>query len=135
MPLKTLLCCALLFLPLFAQTPSKPDWRTIHQSAIIVDGHADTPQRFVNEGFDLASDAGAGHMDFAKIRAGNLGAQFFSIWPDLERYRWHYPRRTLELIDSVYQQVARHPERMMMAFTAAESLRTRMGHASLARPR
>jgi membrane dipeptidase len=118
-----------LCLAVSAQNPPKrttavpPGWRAIHQSAIIVDGHADTPQRFVEEGFDMGSDAGAGHMDLAKVRAGNLGAQFFSIWPDLERSRGHYPRRTLELIDSVYQQVARHPDRMMMAFTADDIVR------------
>jgi len=130
MPFRTLLCCALLCLSASAQSSSNraTDWRTIHQAAIIIDGHADTPQRFVDEGFDLASDAGTGHMDMAKARAGNLGAQFFSIWPDLERYRGHYPRRTLELIDSVYQQVAQHPDRMMMAFTADDILRAHREH-------
>jgi len=131
MRLLKLLCCALVCLSASAQNSSKkpaPDWRAIHQSAIIVDGHADTPQRFVNEGFDMGSDAGAGHMDLAKVRSGNLGAQFFSIWPDLERYRGHYPQRTLELIDSVYQQVARHPDRMMMAFTAEDIVRAHREH-------
>ena len=128
MRFKTLLCCALLSFSLSAQNAPKPEWHAIHQSAMIIDGHADTPQRFVNEGFDLASDAGAGHMDFGKIRAGNLGAQFFSIWTDLERYRGHYPERTLELIDSVYQQVARHPDKMMMAFTADDIVRAHQQH-------
>jgi len=130
MPFRTLLCCALLSVSVSGQnSPGRvTDWRTIHQSAIIIDGHADTPQRFVDEGFDMASDAGTGHMDLAKARAGNLGAQFFSIWPDLERYRGHYPRRTLELIDSVYQQVAQHPDRMMMAFTADDILRAHREH-------
>ncbi len=124
-------CTLVVCLAVSAQNPSKkpaPDWRAIHQSAIIIDGHADTPQRFADEGFDMASDSGAGHMDLAKVRAGNLGAQFFSIWPDLERYRGHYPRRTLELIDSVYQQVARHPDRMMMAFTADDIVRAHQQH-------
>ena len=130
MPFRTLLCYALLCLSVSAQNSSNraADWRAIHESAIIIDGHADTPQRFVDEGFDMGSDAGAGHLDLAKVRAGNLGAQFFSIWPDLERYRGHYPRRTLELIDSVYEQVARHPDRMMMAFTADDIVRAHHEH-------
>ena len=129
MRLRILISCVLLS-SVFAQNPlrHKSDWRAIHESAVIIDGHADTPQRFVNEGYDLASPAGEGHMDLAKIRAGNLGAQFFSIWPDLERYRGHYPRRTLELIDSVYQQVARHPDRMMMAYTADDIVRAHQQH-------
>lgn len=129
MSFRTLLSCAALSLVVFAQnSPPAADWRAIHQSAIIIDGHADTPQRFVDEGFDLGSDAGTGHINLAKVRAGNLGAQFFSIWPDLERYRGHYPRRTLELIDSVYQQVAQHPDRMMMAFTVDDILRAHREH-------
>jgi len=134
MRLQFLIPCAFLLVCASAQNQSSrapkvpPDWRAIHDSATIIDGHADTPQRFVNEHFDMASDAGGGHMDFAKVRAGNLGAQFFSIWPDVERYRGHYPQRTLELIDSVYQQAARHPDRMMMAFTADDILRAHREH-------
>ena len=130
MTVRTLLCCALLcvFVPARDSPNRAPDWHTIHQSAIIVDGHADTPQRFVDEGFYMRSDAGSGHLDLVKVRAGNLGAQFFSIWPDLERYRGHYPRRTLELIDAVDQQAARHRDRMMMAFTADDILHAHREH-------
>ena len=59
---------------------SDQSWRAIHNSAIIIDTHADTPGRFVDENFDLAQDAGTGYIDFNKIKAGNLGAEFFSIW-------------------------------------------------------
>ena len=76
MRLRNLIFCTLVVCVCVpAQNPPKtapPDWRAIHQSAIIIDGHADTPQRFVDEGFDMASDAGTGQMDLAKIRAGNL---------------------------------------------------------------
>src|SRR5262249_9594578 len=93
--------------------------QAIHQSALIIDTHADTPQRFLDEHFDLAQNTPVadGHMDFGKIKQGNLGAEFFSIWVEPE-FKGHYARRTLELIDSVYQQAARHPDKMVMAFTA-----------------
>src|SRR5437868_11061950 len=44
----------------------------VHQSAIIVDTHADTTQRLLDENFDLASAplGDIGHLDFAKARAG-----------------------------------------------------------------
>jgi membrane dipeptidase len=89
----------------------------------------------VNENFDMASSAGAGHMDLEKVRAGNLGAQFFSIWPDPERYRGHYAHRTLELIDSVYRQAARHPDRMMMAFTADDIVKAPLSGPEIVKPR
>ncbi|HEY6272101.1 MAG TPA: dipeptidase [Terriglobales bacterium] len=93
--------------------------QAIHQSALIIDTHADTPQRFLDEHFDLAQNTPVadGHMDFGKIKQGNLGAEFFSIWVEPD-FNGHYAKRTLELIDSVYQQAARHPDQMVMAFSA-----------------
>jgi membrane dipeptidase len=103
--------------------------QAIHQSALIIDSHADTPQRFLDERFDLAQDTPVsdGHMDFGKIRKGNLGAEFFSIWIEPE-FKGHYAKRTLDLIDSVYQQAARHPDKMVMAFTADDIVRAHEQH-------
>src|SRR5580704_8164282 len=94
--------------------------RSIHDSAIIIDTHADTPQRFVDDDFDIgSSDPGdVGHISLAKAKAGNLGAEFFSIWVDPDTSKGRFVERTLDLIDSVYQQAARHPDQIMMAFSA-----------------
>jgi len=96
--------------------------QAIHNSAIVVDTHADTPQRFVDEGFDLGNTGpkDPGHISLEKARAGNLGAEFFSIWVDPETSRGHFAKRTLDLIDSVYEQAERHPDRMMMAYSVAD---------------
>ena len=51
------------------------------------------------------------------IHKGNLGAEFFSIWVEPGLYKDHYARRTLELIDSVKQQVARHPDQILFVTT------------------
>jgi membrane dipeptidase len=81
----------------------------VHRSAIVIDTHADTPQRFVDEHFDLADPLNGGNLNLDSIYKGNLGAEFFSIWVEPSLYKDHYARRTLELIDSVKQQVAKHP--------------------------
>ena len=101
----------------------------IHQSALIVDTHADTPQRFLDENFDLGENTpvSAGHIDFDKIKQGNLGAEFFSIWVEPE-FKGHYAKRAMDLIDSVYQQAARHPDKMTMAFTADDIVRAHEQH-------
>ena len=99
-----------------AETAGPQDWRAIHDSAIIIDTHADTPGRFVDENFDLAQDAGSGYLDFNKIKAGNLGAEFFSIWVEPKGNKGHEAKRALDMIDSVYEQARRHPDRMMMAY-------------------
>jgi membrane dipeptidase len=96
--------------------------RAIHESAIVVDTHADTPQRFLDEGFDIGSTdpKDIGHLSLDKARRGNLGAEFFSIWVDPETNQGHFAQHTFDLIDSVYEQAARHPDRMMMAFSVAD---------------
>lgn len=101
----------------------------IHQSALIVDTHADTPQRFLDENFDLGQNTPVtdGHIDLDKIRQGNLGAEFFSIWVEPE-FNGHYAQRAMDLIDSVYQQAARHPDKMTMAFTADDIVRAHDQH-------
>ena len=93
--------------------------RQIHESALIVDSHADTPQRFLDENFDIGSTdpKDHGHVSLDKAKAGNLGAEFFSIWVEPETNQGHFARHTFDLIDSVYEQAARHPDRMMMAFS------------------
>ena len=101
--------------------------RQIHESALIVDTHADTPQRFLDEGFDIGSTdpKDHGHVSLDKAKAGNLAAEFFSIWVEPETNQGHYARHTLDLIDSVYEQAARHPDRMMMAFSTEDIERAR----------
>ncbi len=104
--------------------------RAIHDSAIVVDTHADTPQRFLDEGFDIGSTDpnDVGHLSLDKARRGNLGAEFFSIWVDPETNQGHFAQHTFDLIDSVYEQAARHPNRMMMAFSVADIERAHQQH-------
>src|SRR5262245_31941508 len=67
-----------------AQTtrPKTDPAATIHQSALIINTHADTPQRFLNENFNLGQNTpiSNGHIDLKKIKQNNLKAKFFSIW-------------------------------------------------------
>src|SRR5438874_10420665 len=99
-----------------------PRARQIHDSAIVIDTHADTPQRFLDENYDIGNTdpKDPGHISLDKARAGNLGAEFFSIWADHTKTQGHFAQHTFDLIDSVYEQAAHHPERMMMAFSVAD---------------
>ena len=117
-----------------SSNPSEPTVsaraRAIHDSAIVVDTHADTPQRFLDEGFDIGSTdpSDVGHLSLDKARRGNLGAEFFSIWVDPETNQGHFAQHTFDLIDSVYEQAAHHPDRMMMAFSVADIERAHHEH-------
>jgi membrane dipeptidase len=110
-----------------AQAATAQNWKAVHQSAIVIDTHADTPGRFVDEHFDPSNDAGFGHWDLAKAKQGNLGAEFFSIWVDPEKYKGQYLQRALRMIDSVYETVAKHPNEMVMAYSAEDIRKARIG--------
>jgi membrane dipeptidase len=102
------------------KTPS-PD--EVHSSALVIDSHADTPQRFLDEGFDLAdplrvNGARSGDFNLETARRGNLGAQFFAIWVEPERFKGQYAQRALALIDSVKQQAAKHAGATVLATSA-----------------
>ena len=132
----TVVSCLIFSLPLMAQTKTakKPASRLtakqIHDSALIIDTHADTTQRLLDENFDMANPPAGdqGNLDFAKAKAGNLGAEFFSIWVEPKQFKGQYARRTLDLIDAVYQQAAKHPDKMMMAFSSTDIERAHRAH-------
>ncbi|MFY9935922.1 MAG: dipeptidase [Silvibacterium sp.] len=117
-------------LPLTAQnTPVNPKTaEAVHDSAIVIDTHADTPQRLVDDNYDLADQLNGGNLNFESAKKGNLSAEFFSIWVEPDLYKGHDARRTLELIDAVYQQAAKHPDRMQMAYSPADIEAAHRGH-------
>src|SRR5579871_5437924 len=121
---------------LCAQTPAKPSPKVttkltpeeVHRSAIVIDTHADTPQRFVDENFDLGDPLKGGNFNLESVRKGNLGAEFFSIWVEPEANNGHFARRTLILIDAVKQQVAKHSDQVMFATSVADIERAHREH-------
>src|SRR5580765_4462550 len=116
-----ILVCTLVSAAGQSDAPPRPGALSIHNSSIVVDTHADTPQRFLDENFDIGNSdpKDVGHVSLNKARNGNLGAEFFSIWVE-PSFKGQYAHRALDLIDSVYQQAERHPDRLMMAFSVAD---------------
>lgn len=109
-------------------TSSTPTPLEVHDSAIVIDTHVDTPQRFLDEHYDLGDPLNGGEFNLETARKGNLGAEFFSIWVDPDVYKGHYARRTLELIDAVKEQVARHSGEMELVTSVAGIERAHREH-------
>jgi membrane dipeptidase len=87
---------------------------------ILIDGHADTPQRFVDEGWDFCGTLGDGHLNLDAARRGGLSAEFFAIWVQPDEWRGGYAHRTLELIDGVYEQLRKHPRELALGLGAED---------------
>ena len=116
-------------------TPAKPAPKAgkltpeqVHRNALVIDTHEDTPQRFVDDHFDLSDPLNGGQLNLDAIHKGNLGASFMSIWVEPDLFKDHYARRTLELIDASRMQAAKHPDQIKFATSAADIETARREH-------
>ncbi|MBW1595724.1 dipeptidase [Streptomyces sp. JJ38] len=106
----------------------------------VVDGHNDLPWalrvqvRYDLDARDIAADQSAHlHTDLPRLRAGGVGAQFWSVYVRTDLTGDAAVSACLEQIDVVRQLAARHPEDLELAFTAddMEAARRRGRIASL----
>ncbi len=93
----------------------------------VVDGHNDLPWALRGQvGYDLdqrdlAADQRAYlHTDLARLRAGGVGAQFWSVYVRTDYTGDRAVSATLEQIDCVRALAARYPDQLRLAFTADE---------------
>jgi membrane dipeptidase len=106
--------------------PISAQARQLHFSSIVVDTHDDTTQRLYWEHFDLETHSDIGQIDIPRMREGGLGAIFFSLWSPGTLTGGAGVQRAIDLIDAVREQVARHPNDLMLATTAED---VRKAHA------
>ncbi|MFJ4756418.1 dipeptidase [Streptomyces sp. NPDC088763] len=93
----------------------------------VVDGHNDLPWalreqvRYDIAARDIAADQSAHlHTDIPRLRAGGVGAQFWSVYVRSDYAGDQAVSATLEQIDCVRQLLARHPADLRPALTAAD---------------
>jgi len=96
------------------------DAASVHAAAIVIDTHADTPQRFVDESWDFTGPLGHGMLNLETARAGNLAAEFFAAWVEPTQWRGRFAFRTLQLIDGILEQVRKHPDAMRLCHSPAD---------------
>src|SRR5437868_9409959 len=99
------------------------DPAAIHRRAIVVDMHADTVQRMIDEGADINQQLADGHFDAVRARAGGLDAQFFSIWVEPQFFGTGGQTaidRADRQIAAVHALAEQHPDVWELATTAAD---------------
>lgn len=98
----------------------------IHASGYVWDGHNDLPWaarerndvRF--EKIDLRNEPKL-HTDIPRLRAGNVGAQFWSVFvPSKTRQAGIAFQTTMEQIDCVYAMVKKYPDVFEIALTSSD---------------
>ncbi len=95
------------------------DPATVHHSSIVIDTHADTPQRFADEHWNFTDPLNGGMLNYDSAKRGGLDAQFFSIWVDPSQYPANASaRRTRDLINATLEQVRKAPGKLQLCTTA-----------------
>ncbi|MFF4649582.1 dipeptidase [Streptomyces sp. NPDC001380] len=99
--------------------------RAVLAEAPVVDGHNDLPWalreqvRYDLDACDIAADQSHRlHTDLPRLRAGGVGAQFWSVYVRTDLAGDHAVSATLEQIDVVRRLVDRHPGDLRLALTA-----------------
>jgi membrane dipeptidase len=91
----------------------------VHADAIVIDTHADTPQRFVDENWNFTDPLNGGMLNYDSAKKGNLDAQFFSMWVDPGQYPANQSaQRTLSLIDATLEQVRKAPDTLQLCLSS-----------------
>ncbi|MFF0392107.1 dipeptidase [Kitasatospora sp. NPDC004615] len=99
--------------------------RAVLRTTPVVDGHNDLPWAMrAQVGYDLdaidltADQSHRLHTDFGRLRAGGVGAQFWSVFVPAELSGDGAVSATLEQIDFVRTMTERYPEHLRLALTA-----------------
>ncbi len=102
----------------------------IHRRAYVWDGHNDLPWALREAGdrtfskIDLRTNQSKLNTDIPRLRQGNVGAQFWSVYvPAKERFQGTAFQSTLEQIAIVKAMVAKYPDVFELATTADEVVR------------
>lgn len=104
----------------------------VHRETFVFDGHNDLPWKIRTaaggslDGIDLAAGVPAYDTDIPRLRRGNVGAQFWSVFVPADTARQGTAlQTTIEQIALVREIVRRHPDSFEIALTADDVDRCR----------
>ena len=144
MPMLRVLCLLLCF-PLGTWAAEDYRHRIDHvlSQTPLIDGHNDLPweirERYKSDVAAINLSADTRHLpveagqaafmtDIPRLRAGLVGAQFWSVWIPVSSPGFEAVQMTLEQIDLVKRMSAQYPADFAMAYTAADIRRTHKSH-------
>ena len=112
------------------ENPASPDENAEETTApvgdvlarsIVLDLHCDTPMRLVEESLDLGRRHADGELDIPRMREGGVSGVFFSIYTgSTDKTPLEAVKKALEIIDTVVEEVRRHPDDLILATSSDE---------------
>lgn len=138
-PTRTCLTLCMLLIAAAAVSCQKPAPETVdqkvarvHDQALTVDTHTDTPMRFMDIEFDVGKrhetgKRGSGKVDFPRMKDGGLDAIFFAIYlgqgPITDEGHAQALEKTLATFRRIHQIVNDNPETVALALSPADARR------------
>ncbi|NQU84146.1 MAG: membrane dipeptidase [Mariniphaga sp.] len=100
----------------------------IHQKALTVDTHCDTPMNMLEEGFDVGiRNELPNRVDFPRMKEGGLDAMFFAAFtsqrPTTNEYTEIAYNMANRMIDSIYAACQKHNTLAEVALSASDATR------------
>ncbi|MEX2093115.1 MAG: dipeptidase [Pirellulales bacterium] len=98
--------------------------RELHARMLVIDGHNDMPWEIRKQGssdfskMDISRPQPTLQTDIPRLRAGGVGAQFWSVWVPVDLgYKGEALATTLEQIELVKQMINRYPDTFELALS------------------
>lgn len=128
---------AILLLAILSGVSFSPNQRTVtdaevmrvHQQALTVDTHVDTPMLMLGQGFDVGKRHSTGNVDLIRMKEGGLDAIFFAAFVGqrprtAENYREAY-KLAHDLIDTTIAQINRYSHLATIALESGDAEKIR----------
>ncbi|MCP5102365.1 MAG: membrane dipeptidase [bacterium] len=82
----------------------------IHDEAIVVDTHCDTPMVMLERGTDIGKRNTDTDVDLIRMKEGGLDASFFAVFISNTMDKKQPSKKALDMIDEIYRQVEKYPD-------------------------
>ena len=113
------------------ESPAPERTQALHQRAIIVDGHCDTPYRLRRVGLHIDDSDHHAQVDLSKLQKSGITASFFAAYVPPFYAGRGAAKFADELIDLIYAETARHPQQLTMV-NDSTGIREAKRHAKVA---
>jgi membrane dipeptidase len=101
--------------------------RALHKHALLIDGHNDYPWALREhdparnlDKLDISKPQPSIMTDIARLKAGGVGGQFWSVYVPVELQGQSAVTATLEQIDIVHRMMRKYPDAFELALTPAD---------------
>jgi len=104
---------------------SEAEVKRVHEKALTIDTHCDTPMNMQRSGFDIGRKQSTGQVDLPRMKEGGLDAMFFAAFVGQKpRTPQNYDEAyalAMEMIDTTIAQVNRYSDQAEIAVASGDA--------------